>query len=301
MWQYLVKRLLLMAMTLFGISVLCFLIVTMAPGDPAAMKAQALASGGQSNLDEQTLRKNQELYYLDRPTFFNPRPPTRTTTVAATLEELDDEENEARRKDALARLKGTIGTAALAQLIPELAPRVAEAAKRAASLDEQLAALRGPGAAAARVALGSRYGSFEPQLPPGSDDAAWADAWERRTPNLVAQLEAPARRVLEALAHSPLVLEQEAGELPGLQREAAWLGAVAAGASRGARSVEDERYLRGFLHWYLDALYVWALRRQEGEAAEPAAELRHGLVRYDPLALREFRGLSYADLLGLLD
>ena len=117
MWQYLVKRLLLMAMTLFGISVLCFLIVTMAPGDPAAMKAQALASGGQSNLDEQTLRKNQELYYLDRPTFFNPRPPTRTTTVAATLEELDDEENEARRKDALARLKGTIGTAALAQLI----------------------------------------------------------------------------------------------------------------------------------------------------------------------------------------
>ncbi|MCA8921288.1 MAG: hypothetical protein KDD82_05735, partial [Planctomycetes bacterium] len=108
-------------------------------------------------------------------------------------------------------------------------------------------------------------------------------------------------RVLEALAHSPLVLEQEAGELPGLQREAAWLGAVAAGASRGARSVEDERYLRGFLHWYLDALYVWALRRQEGEAAEPAAELRHGLVRYDPLALREFRGLSYADLLGLLD
>lgn len=199
MWKYLVKRLLLMALTLFGISVLCFLIVTMAPGDPAAMKAQALATGGQSNLDEQTLRKNQELYYLDRPTFINMQPPTRTTTVAVTLEELDDEENEYLRKDALARLRGTIGTAALDLLIPELAPRVERAAARKAQLDEQFAALRGADAASARTALALDWGRFEPQLPPGSEDAAWADAWERRKPNLVAVVEAPARRLLEVL------------------------------------------------------------------------------------------------------
>ncbi|MEZ6186486.1 MAG: ABC transporter permease subunit [Planctomycetota bacterium] len=200
MWQYLLKRLLLMALTLFGISVLCFLIVTMAPGDPAAMKAQALASGGQSNLDEQTLRKNQELYYLDRPTFVNFEPPTRTSTVRATLEELDDEENEARRKDALARLKGTIGTSALELLIPELGPRVADAEAREAKLREHLAALRSDGAAQARAALGEDYGRYEPQLPPGSDDAAWAEAWARREEPLQAAIEAPARRLLEVLA-----------------------------------------------------------------------------------------------------
>jgi len=111
----------------------------------------------------------------------------------------------------------------------------------------------------------------------------------------------PDRRAWQAvergLGHNAHVLAQEVGELPGLLREARWL---ATGARGDVRSGDDARFVAGFLHWYLEALYAHALRSQD-ETLEPPARLRHRSPRYETLDLREFRGMDYADFLGLLD
>jgi len=44
MTTYILKRILLMLPTLFGITIVAFLIIHLAPGDPAAMKARAAES-----------------------------------------------------------------------------------------------------------------------------------------------------------------------------------------------------------------------------------------------------------------
>ena len=70
MWTWLLKRLLLLIVTLFGIAVLSFLVVTLAPGDPAALKANAMGKGRATGISEFTTRKNRELFFLDRPRIF---------------------------------------------------------------------------------------------------------------------------------------------------------------------------------------------------------------------------------------
>lgn len=111
----------------------------------------------------------------------------------------------------------------------------------------------------------------------------------------------PDRRAWQAvergLGHNAYVLAGEAGELPGLLREARWL---AAGAPGDVRNRDDVRFVAGFLHWYLETLYAHALREQD-ETLEPPLRLRHRSPRYQTLDLREFRGLTYDDFLGLLD
>lgn len=205
MARYLVKRLLIMLVTLFGICVISFLLATSAPGDPAALK---VAKGGRrqgNTLDELTIKKNREMYNLDLPKFLNTAPLSRRTTTAKALAELKSR-REAERKDTLAKL-GSIGTAGLEVLL-EAVPgwtteAKAEAQRRAAALDALAAA---PEAELPdRLAdLAKRWPETAPPLQvvegkvPGPADRV--RAWLRQRAPFLAQAEQPARLLLEALS-----------------------------------------------------------------------------------------------------
>jgi peptide/nickel transport system permease protein len=68
MTTYILKRILLMLPTMFGITVVAFLIIHLAPGDPAAMKARA-AEGMMQGVTEEAIQKTRELYGLDKPLY----------------------------------------------------------------------------------------------------------------------------------------------------------------------------------------------------------------------------------------
>jgi peptide/nickel transport system permease protein len=69
--QYLLRRLLLIVPTFLGITLVTFLVIQLAPGDPAAMKLRAGAGGESATMgDKVTLeivQKTRALYGLDRP------------------------------------------------------------------------------------------------------------------------------------------------------------------------------------------------------------------------------------------
>ena len=68
MRNYLLKRVLLLFPTLIGISLISFLIIQMAPGDPATMRLGNAAQGIRDQaLAEQIIRETRALYGLDRP------------------------------------------------------------------------------------------------------------------------------------------------------------------------------------------------------------------------------------------
>ncbi len=70
MRSYLIKRLFLMIPTLLGISMISFLIIQLAPGDPATMR---MGSGGESIRDsalaEQIIKETRAIYGLDQPLY----------------------------------------------------------------------------------------------------------------------------------------------------------------------------------------------------------------------------------------
>jgi len=66
MRTYFLKRLVLILPTLFGISIISFLIIHLAPGDPAAMKFGDELSGTQT-LSRQIIEETRALYGLDQP------------------------------------------------------------------------------------------------------------------------------------------------------------------------------------------------------------------------------------------
>lgn len=66
--QYILKRLLLMIPTLLGIVVITFMVIRLAPGDPAEMKLRAGAQGLKVDLSSSTIvEETRKLYGLDRP------------------------------------------------------------------------------------------------------------------------------------------------------------------------------------------------------------------------------------------
>ena len=69
MRSYLVQRLLLMIPTLLGISLITFLIIQLAPGNPAELKIrQAIEAGSMSAQDSQAIiEQTKQLYGLDKP------------------------------------------------------------------------------------------------------------------------------------------------------------------------------------------------------------------------------------------
>ena len=53
--------------TIVGISIVSFLIIHLAPGDPAAMKAKAGSGNMMEGISEEAIQKTRELYGLDKP------------------------------------------------------------------------------------------------------------------------------------------------------------------------------------------------------------------------------------------
>ena len=72
MRDYILRRLLLVPVTLFGISLITFLIIHMAPGDPAQMKVSPGVGGEQQadkNVSRETYERTLEQFDLDKPLF----------------------------------------------------------------------------------------------------------------------------------------------------------------------------------------------------------------------------------------
>jgi len=70
MFSYILKRLFLMIPTLFGITVITFVIIHLAPGDPAALKAQsAMDALGSDRVQEEIVQQTRALYGLDQPLY----------------------------------------------------------------------------------------------------------------------------------------------------------------------------------------------------------------------------------------
>jgi len=67
MRSYFLKRLLLIFPTLFGISVVSFLIIHLAPGDPAGIKIEEEQRSGNQLLAAQIINETRALYGLDEP------------------------------------------------------------------------------------------------------------------------------------------------------------------------------------------------------------------------------------------
>jgi peptide/nickel transport system permease protein len=74
MRSYLLKRLLLIPLTLFGVTVISFLMIHLAPGDPASIKRHGISQGGKAALESErgtkdVVTKFRERYGLDKPLY----------------------------------------------------------------------------------------------------------------------------------------------------------------------------------------------------------------------------------------
>src|SRR5262245_47699699 len=67
MRSYFVRRLLLIIPTLFGISIISFLIIHLAPGDPLAFKFGQDDPGGSPPITAEMIKETRALYGLDQP------------------------------------------------------------------------------------------------------------------------------------------------------------------------------------------------------------------------------------------
>jgi peptide/nickel transport system permease protein len=70
MKAYLIKRLLQIIPTLLGITFITFVIIQLAPGNPAMLKLQmgkGQAELGEKTISEQIIKQTKELYGLDKP------------------------------------------------------------------------------------------------------------------------------------------------------------------------------------------------------------------------------------------
>ncbi len=72
MRTYLLKRLLLLPLTLFGVSLITFFMIHLAPGDPASIKRHGLSEGGKAAVEsmrgtKDAVTKFRERYGLDQP------------------------------------------------------------------------------------------------------------------------------------------------------------------------------------------------------------------------------------------
>jgi len=71
--NYILKRILLIFPTIFGISIITFIIIKMAPGDPTAFKMGSQQTGlaADQNLAKQVVEQTREIYGLDKPVLLN--------------------------------------------------------------------------------------------------------------------------------------------------------------------------------------------------------------------------------------
>jgi peptide/nickel transport system permease protein len=89
MWTYVARRLLLMVVTLFGITIVTYGIITLTPGDPAELQIQqAQMSGSAVPVTKESIREARAFYGLDKPRFFNTNPTRRSKAVEEILNDL---------------------------------------------------------------------------------------------------------------------------------------------------------------------------------------------------------------------
>lgn len=122
MTSYLIKRLLLMLLTMFGICLVSFVVINLAPGDPADKSSAPGAGGGAENqaISDIVLRKNRERLFLDKPILFNKEPSNRESIARTLIKDLLSDDKYVV-KDVLE--KGRLvdmGTVALPTLIKAL-------------------------------------------------------------------------------------------------------------------------------------------------------------------------------------
>src|SRR4051812_37061580 len=121
MTNYLIKRVLLLFFTLFGICFLSFIVASLAPGDPAAIATGTQIGGrGRGRTTDEVLKHTREILYLDRPRLLTPRPETRATVVRRIALKAARAESDYERDDSRGELVGEIGTAAIEPLLPVL-------------------------------------------------------------------------------------------------------------------------------------------------------------------------------------
>jgi peptide/nickel transport system permease protein len=83
MKTYILRRLLLMIPTFFGISVMLFLILNLAPGRPGAQQNADLSQSMRGEVTQESYRIFREQFHLDKPVLFN----TRFTVTAGEVRE----------------------------------------------------------------------------------------------------------------------------------------------------------------------------------------------------------------------
>ena len=73
MRAYVLRRLLVMVPTFFGISLIIFLVLNLAPGRPGAQQSEDLAQNARNERTDQSYRIFREQFDLDKPVLFNAR------------------------------------------------------------------------------------------------------------------------------------------------------------------------------------------------------------------------------------
>lgn len=71
MWKYLFKRLLIAVPTLFGITVITFCIIRLAPGDPTQITLETGHTPYEGSLTRERIEETRRLFGLDKPILFN--------------------------------------------------------------------------------------------------------------------------------------------------------------------------------------------------------------------------------------
>ena len=121
MRAYIIKRILLMIPTLFGITLISFSIIRLAPGDPAVLKARA----GSEGITDQVMAKKiveqtQRIYGLDKPILLNFKLWTVKQNIAKLEEMLKDGDVEFDTKDPLLTKIKRAGNGAVYPVMMEL-------------------------------------------------------------------------------------------------------------------------------------------------------------------------------------
>ncbi len=99
MKEYILKRLLWMLFTLFGIMVITFCVTRLAPGDPATLKLQGIAQSGSGNqqLSKKLIEDTRKLYGFDKPLLLNFRNETSITFIHKHVNKLSDNDSFTRQ------------------------------------------------------------------------------------------------------------------------------------------------------------------------------------------------------------
>jgi peptide/nickel transport system permease protein len=133
MQAYVLRRLLLMIPTFFGISLILFLILNLAPGRPGAQNSGDIAQSMRGEVTQESFRIFREQFHLDKPTLFNtrfaldPAEIERDVALAAGLEPNSTSAERVRAQEELEDL-GAYAVPHLARLLGSKNVRLRDAA-----------------------------------------------------------------------------------------------------------------------------------------------------------------------------